>query len=172
MRLAKAAKANTAEEAESECWTIRCYEHGFPPYPALEIFREITAFKTWRTHITPTILRNNIWAGCFAEHAMKFTERAEDQTNRASSIRFLDWLNEGPAAGLGKHHQLSRTATGWMPLRCGNDEDQPDDHEAKSNEDEAVGGLSIRSPGRFDSCLPHGPPTKPDDVDDNDALTT
>ena len=43
------AKPVPPEEVESECWKIRFYEHDFPPYPSLEFFREIIAFKTLRT---------------------------------------------------------------------------------------------------------------------------
>ena len=72
---------------------------------------------------------------------MKFAERAEDQANRAANMRFLDWLNEGPASGLGKQHKLSRTATGWIPSRCGEEYDKPEEQEDR-HDDEMIDGLS------------------------------
>ena len=39
-------------------------------------------------------------------------------------------------------NKLSRTAIGWIPSRSGDDEGQPDNPEARSNEDEVVDGRS------------------------------
>lgn len=33
----------------------------------------------------------------------------------ASAAAFRGWLRDGPAAGLGRQHRLTRTSTGWMP---------------------------------------------------------
>ena len=106
--LSKAAKAKTPEARKAEGWKIRFYVHDFPPYPTLPIFREIVAFNTWRTYLTHDVLANPVWTKCFADHAVNFAERAEDQAHHAANARFLDWLNEGPAAGLGK--QVSSVA--------------------------------------------------------------
>ena len=86
-------------------------------------------------------MANLAWTKCFAEHAVKFAERAEEQAHHAASARFLDWLNEGPAAGLGQQHKLSRTATGWIPSRCGDDEGDPD-KSSIDRDDESVESLS------------------------------
>ena len=43
--LTRAAKAKTDDEANAEHWKIRFYEHDFPPFPSLHIFREIAAVR-------------------------------------------------------------------------------------------------------------------------------
>jgi len=88
------------------------------------------------------VLRDPIWVSCFAEHATKIAEQAEEQANRAATNNFMAWLSDGPAAGLGRHHKLSRAATGWITSRTGADDDQPDEGAPGDMHDEEVGGLS------------------------------
>ncbi len=112
--LAKLAKAKTEDQAEAERWKIRFYAHDFPPYPSMEVDREMVAFNVWRRWLAPAVLKDRVWTECFAEHATKFAENAEAQAERAATFRFHNWLHEGPAAGLGRQHKLSRVATGWI----------------------------------------------------------
>ena len=41
-------------------------------------------------------------------------DKAHDHDAHASRIRWLNWMQEGPARGLGRQHRMSRCATGWI----------------------------------------------------------
>ena len=47
----------------------------------------------------------------------KIAEAAKENDARQSTRRWLNWLREGPAAGLGRQHHMSRVAGGWIPSR-------------------------------------------------------
>ena len=47
----------------------------------------------------------------------KIAEAAKEYDARQSTRRWLNWLREGPAAGLGRQHHMSRVAGGWIPSR-------------------------------------------------------
>ena len=140
--LNKLANAKTSDQAATEQWKIRFYAHDFPPYPTPEVYKEMVAFKVWRDFLTPAIIGNKIWVNCFAASALKIAEAAEAQADHASTARFLNWLHEGPAAGLGRQHKLSRVATGWIAARTGNDHDEQDGDEDQSDDVEVANGVS------------------------------
>ena len=83
-----------------------------------------------------------MWVECFAAHALKFAEAAEAEADRASTARFLSWLHEAPAAGLGRQHKLSRVATGWIPSRTGEEPDNRNEDHDQNDDDEVANGLS------------------------------
>ena len=83
-----------------------------------------------------------MWVECFTEHALKIAANAEAQADHASTSTFLNWLHEGPAAGLGRQHKLSRVATGWIPSRVGDIPEDRDELGDPENEDEIANGLS------------------------------
>ena len=43
--------------------------------------------------------------------------QAEDHAAAFAAEAFSNWLHEGPMDGLGRQHQLSRTAVGWFPTK-------------------------------------------------------
>ena len=47
----------------------------------------------------------------------KIAEAAKEYDARQSARRWLNWLREGHAAGLGRQHHMSRVAGGWIPSR-------------------------------------------------------
>ena len=51
--------------------------------------------------------------------ATKEAERAESRAVAIAAKKFAEWIQEGPAQGLKRHHLLSRTASGWTPCRQG-----------------------------------------------------
>ena len=83
-----------------------------------------------------------MWVECSATHALRFAEAAEAEADRASTARFLSWLHEGPAAGLGRQHKLPRVATGWIPSRTGEDPDDHNENNDQKEDDEVANWLS------------------------------
>ena len=122
------------------------------------MYCEIVAFSVWRRWLTPTLLRNNVWTECFAKHAANIDENAETQAERASTARFYNWLHEGPAAGLGRQHKLSRVAIGWITSRSGPVTDDGESAQQEGTEDEVMNGLSAE---RLAEAIAQGANTMP-----------
>ena len=47
--------------------------------------------------------------------AAKTADRLEEEASRRAHLKLVKWMQEGPAAGLGRQHKMSRVATGWIP---------------------------------------------------------
>ena len=50
--------------------------------------------------------------------AVVVAARAKDHDTRKSNVAWTKWLCDGPAKSLGRHHKLTRVATGWVPSAC------------------------------------------------------
>ena len=57
------------------------------------------------------------WVKVFYKAAIKRQRQCEDQAAALAAEAFSNWLQEGPMCGLKRQHQLSRTATGWIPTK-------------------------------------------------------
>ena len=68
--------------------------------------------------------------------AKRACEVAEEQRRNCALVDWHAWLEEGPCRGLRRQHQLTRTATGWIPTAKA-----PQDPTEMSDMDE-VEGLS------------------------------
>ena len=71
------------------------------------------AFRWWIRNLEHRVL--------YSIHAVaQLSRTAEDARKydaRQSTRKWLSWLHEGPAAGLGRQHQMPRVAGGWIPSR-------------------------------------------------------
>ena len=47
--------------------------------------------------------------------AILVAKLAKEYDIRRSNVSWTNWLREGPSKSLGRHHKLSRVATGWNP---------------------------------------------------------
>ena len=50
----------------------------------------------------------------FLSGAKKASKAADSLAAKQTVNRWMKWINEGPAKGLGKQHRMTRTAAGWV----------------------------------------------------------
>ncbi len=111
-------------------WKVLWYSH---PHP-----REVLAtkeqndamkvFGDWREAITLSMLQQDSVATMLEEVATKQADREEAAASKAVTLKWVSWLHEGPAAGLGRQHRMSKVAQGWAPTAtaCGRASEMPD----------------------------------------------
>ena len=98
-------------------WKVLRYTHPQPrealaTKPQKE---EMKVFGDWRKAVTLSMLKEDSVAAMFEEVAVKQAEKEEAASSKAATVTWVSWLHEGPAAGLGRQHQMSKVAQGWMP---------------------------------------------------------
>lgn len=76
--------------------------------------------------IHQTMLMHQATVAALGEIAMTNADLMEEAAAKRAQAKCIVWRNDGPAAGLGRQHWLSRVATGWIPNRSapGDDEDR------------------------------------------------
>ncbi|HUU62073.1 MAG TPA: reverse transcriptase domain-containing protein, partial [Acidimicrobiia bacterium] len=57
------------------------------------------------------------WVVMLRRVATVEADKAEAAADIKAAKAWHDWLHEGPAAGLGRQHKMSRSATGWIPTQ-------------------------------------------------------
>ena len=67
------------------------------------------AFRWWIRNLDHQVL--------YSLHAIAQLSRIVSKIAEAAKEYDLNWLREGPAAGLGRQHHMSRVAGGWIPSR-------------------------------------------------------
>ena len=77
----------------------------------------LTDFEAWRKCISREALDLRAWVKVFYRAAIKRQKQCEEQAAAFAAEAFSNWLQEGPMCGLKRQHQLSRTATGWIPTK-------------------------------------------------------
>ena len=89
------------------------------------------------------MLETPAWVAILERVARMQAESQEAEASRMARARWISWLNDGPSAGLGRQHKMSRVAIGWVPtaIASGNAEaitatadDGDDDMEGLSEE--------------------------------------
>ena len=81
--------------------------------------KQSMVFKRWKEIMTIHSLRSEFWVGALATVAEQESTTAARRAEAAARTNYQDWLNGGPALGLGRQHRMSRTALGWVPTRVG-----------------------------------------------------
>ena len=76
------------------------------------------AFRWWIRNLDHRVLYSIHAVAQLSRTIGKIAEDARKYDARQSTRRWLSWLREGPAAGLGRQHQMSRVAGGWIPSRA------------------------------------------------------
>ena len=76
------------------------------------------AFRWWIRNLDHRVLYSIHAVAQLSRTIGKIAEDARKYDARQSTRRWLSWLHEGPAAGLGRQHQMSRVAGGWIPSRA------------------------------------------------------
>ena len=76
---------------------------------------EADEFRRWQRRITPAMLCHQHWIRALSEVAGHKAKALAQRARNSSRNAWISWLQEGPAAGLGRQHRMSRTAIGWIP---------------------------------------------------------
>ena len=58
------------------------------------------------------MLQQDSIAVMFEEVATKQVEKEEPAASKAATLKWVSWLHEGPAVGLGRQHRMSKVAQG------------------------------------------------------------
>ena len=115
-------------------WTILHYQHNFDhvkkdaraTVPVMrakiaafiaEELQRAEMFEQWNAIITIHSLRSEVWVKALTGVAEQELDIAARRAETASRTNYQDWLNGGPAQGLGRQHRMSRTAVGWVPTK-------------------------------------------------------
>ncbi len=70
--------------------------------------------------------------------AVSVARRAAEYDRRMSDRAWHNWINEGPAKSIGRHHKLTRVDAGWVPSTRGvPDPDPAEDDDDSSDADVA-----------------------------------
>ena len=66
----------------------------------------------WREAITLSMMQQEAVSLMLEEVATRQAEREEAAASKAITLKWVSWLHEGPAAGLGRQHRMSKVAQG------------------------------------------------------------
>ena len=76
------------------------------------------AFRWWIRNLDHRVLYSIHAVAQLSSAVGKIAEATRKYDARQATCSWLIWLHEGPAAGLGRQHQMSRVAGGWIPSRA------------------------------------------------------
>ena len=82
-----------------------------------EELRQSQCFLSWNGAITIHSLRSDFWVTALGAVAEQESDIASRRAEAAMRANYQDYLNGGPALGLGRQHRMSRTAVGWVPTK-------------------------------------------------------
>ena len=74
-----------------------------------------TAFRQWVAVATSQGWHDRVRVNWLRATADLISQRATAHDNRLSDAAWASWLHDGPCKSLGRHHRLSRVASGWVP---------------------------------------------------------
>ena len=73
------------------------------------------SFHTWFDSIQRGLLYQAQYVVVLRMEAVRLARAAAEGDIAARRRSWLSWLHEGPAAGIGRQHRMSRVAGGWIP---------------------------------------------------------
>ena len=140
--LADARRTKLEMRKREAWWKIMWYEH---PKPLQVLATEpqkaaMQAFAEWRGKLTLGMLDHEPAATLLEEVAIKQAEREEAAAGKAATMKWVRWLHEGLAAGLGRQHKMSKVAQGWAPTATasGRANDMPSLEEEDVDEEDGL----------------------------------
>jgi hypothetical protein len=111
-------------------WKVLWYDHPHPRevLATREQKEAMKVFSDWRKAISLGMLQHDSVTVMLEDVAVKQADREEAAASKATTLKWVSWLHEGPAAGLGRQHRMSKVAQGWAPTATagGRDSDMPD----------------------------------------------
>ena len=98
-------------------WNIMWYDHPRPKQGLATEAQKVAmdSFERWRKTITTDMLRMEVVSLMLEEVARKQAESEEAAASKATTLNWVSWMHEGPAAGSGRQHKMSKVAQGWAP---------------------------------------------------------
>ena len=104
------------------------------------------------------------------------SRRTREYDIKQSNASWAKWLNEGPCKGLGRHHKLTRVASGWIPsaisdlgdVSSSTDEleaDRGEDNVSQASLERAQGQIYCPLGGRSARCESGSPLSQQGEVD-------
>ena len=104
------ASAHAQAKAKRSAWLIAATR-----WEALGDGIHARAFKQWVRKILPSDLCCRVQLNWLRATARAIAGKAAAHDAACSRMAWDKWINEGPAASLGRHHRMTRTRTGWIP---------------------------------------------------------
>lgn len=87
---------------------------GLDPYTATPLqMQQFEAVKRWISRLDIVQCSNAAWVKSVADSAHKNAEAQERIAQLAGLSAWIQWINEGPSAGLRRQHVFSRCSAGW-----------------------------------------------------------
>ena len=101
--------------AEAARWKLLHYNHPKPDKARAseEQLAAMDEFTSWKATLQPRQLLEPTWARMLKEVAVKQAEKQETAAQSKALVSWVQYLHEGPASGLRRQHQFTKTATGW-----------------------------------------------------------
>ena len=92
----------------------------YPPQPdaaraSEEQLKEMKEFKMWQEAVEGEMLHNRTTSQALKRVAKAQASKMEAAARRLATAKWISWLNDGPAAVLGRQHKMTRNAIGWTP---------------------------------------------------------
>ena len=131
----------------------------------LEGFKKFLRWRTVVAELAEALPKHPSWVRALREAAEKNATREEIAAQLMAMKKWELWINEGPAAGLRRQHQFSRTADGWAPTKASSGKISPTDGEDELDD---MDGLRAADLGalRFEQGSTGTPVTAQQEVDD------
>eukprot|EP00969_Alexandrium_andersonii_P348178 15395888-Alexandrium_andersonii.AAC.1 len=73
------------------------------------------AFRAWARMAASRGWRDRVWVNWLRATAELIAKRAVAYDCKRSDAAWASWLRDGPCKSLGRHHRLTRVASGWVP---------------------------------------------------------
>ena len=100
-----------------------------------ELQQAVLTFRAWRDRLHWLPLDDAAILKQLYVQALGFAKATAEQASRLAARAFAQWLQDGPAAGLKRQHQMSRTAVGWIPAAIG--EVEADEHGFEAGDEDS-----------------------------------
>ena len=108
-------KTKNESTAQAARWKVLNYAHPSPDNAraSKEQLEAMKEFASWKQAMDHRQLYNKHWLTMLRDVALKQAERQEAEAQGKALTAWKDYLSDGPAKGLRRQHQFTKTATGW-----------------------------------------------------------
>ena len=89
--------------------------------------REERMFVAWQQHLTQDMLQTAEVVSALSRVADNMAQTQVHSEQLTSRANWISWVNDGPSAGIGRQHRMSRVAIGWVRSKTLLDDHEDDD---------------------------------------------
>ena len=115
--------------------------------------------------MTDERLKLSFWVEVLKDSATKNAEAEERAAQKAPLIKWTKWIHDGPASGLRRQHQFSRTTQGWTPTKKSSGKVQHIDEDDELDDVEGLDRDELESL-KFEQAIGSPPATAQQQADD------